>query len=176
MWKKHSDETAATADAKGRKFNFIDVLIILIILLVAAVVINIFAPALLSGKFSSGGVTKRIQYTVEFTGVDGEYIEMIKEGNTVVDSVSKYSLGSVAAVDFDTRYSELEYDEQNKAGVLSVYPDKYNLLVTVTVDAEYEDGKGFSVNDYRIAVGEKMALRFPDYVGEGYCVGLSVLN
>ena len=53
------------------------------------------------------------------------------------------------------------------------YEDKYNVTVTVTVLAQYEEGEGYSVGDRRIAVGEKLSLRFPNYAAEGYCIGLS---
>jgi hypothetical protein len=46
-------------------------------------------------------------------------------------------------------------------------------LVTITVLAEYTEGEGYSVGDRRIAVGEKMSLRFPNFAAEGYCIALS---
>ena len=57
-------------------------------------------------------------------------------------------------------------------GVLAEYPDKYNVIITISAEASYAAEKGYSVNGTRIAVGEKMSLRFPDYVGEGYCIGV----
>ena len=59
-------------------------------------------------------------------------------------------------------------------GVLAAHDGKYNVIVTISADGEYKEGEGYSVNGRRIAVGEKMALRFPNYVGEGYCIALSV--
>ena len=169
------DVAAKSSHKKGNRFNLIDFLIILVVLLLVAVVVNIFAPMSWFDRFSRSSDVK-IQYTVEFLGVDEQFVDKIKEEDLAVDSVSKNSLGKVKAVDNTQEYTALSYDEESKAGVLSAYPDKYNVLVTVEVDAEYREEKGYSINDLRIAVGEKMSLRFPDYAGEGYCISVSVVG
>lgn len=156
----------------AKKFNFIDVLIILAIILLVAIVASIIAPTSLFGAFSTNS-TETIQYTVEFSGVDMAFVNNIADNDNVVDAVSKFSLGSVAAIDNNSNYRALQYNESTGTGSFAVYKDKYDLLVTITVDAEYKEGEGYFVNDRRIAVGEKLSLRFPNYIGEGYCVGIS---
>ena len=47
------------------------------------------------------------------------------------------------------------------------------VCVTISVMADYDEGEGYSVGGRRIAVGEKLALRFTDFAGEGYCINLS---
>lgn len=166
------DGTVQKSRKKGNRFNLIDLLVIVVVLLLIAIAVNIFAPMSWFDRFSRDTKVK-IQYTVEFLGVDENFAEKIKEEDLAVDSVSKNSLGKVKAVDSTQPHTVLSYDETSKAGVLSTYPDKYNVLVTIEVDAKYREGKGYSINDLRIAVGEKMSLRFPDYVGEGYCISVS---
>ena len=171
--KKVSSQAQNGAVKKKRSFNFIDVILILIAVVVVLTAINIISPMSFLNDLRSDS-QHTIQYTVEITGVDEAYIEKIKENDVVVDANSKYSLGSVTAVDYNTQYSELEYDEDSGAGVMAVYPEKYNVLITITAQGSYSEGSGYSVNDHRIAIGEKMTLRFPNYVGEGYCISLSV--
>jgi len=166
---------AAVKKSGGRKFNFIDVLIILAVLLIAAIIISFISPmSWFGGLFASP--TETIQYTVEFSGVDREFISNIADNDTVVDSVSKFILGNVTAVDSNTNYRALQYNETTGTGSFAIYQDKYNILVTVTTTAEYREGEGYFVSDRRIAVGEKLSLRFPNFVGEGYCVGISAVN
>ena len=62
---------------------------------------------------------------------------------------------------------------QLEEGTVVEYDDKINLLITVSATATYTEGKGYAVNERRIAVGEKLSVRFPDFAGEGYCVGFS---
>ena len=163
--KKNKIQGADGSVAKSRagKFNFIDILIILALLLIAAIVINIFFPLSALRRFDKSD-EKQIQYTVEFLGVDEAFVDKIAEND---------ALGTVMTVDCNTHYSELKYNESDMSGWLSPYPDKYNMLVTITVTAEYNEGEGYSVGDRRIAVGEKLALRFPNYAAEGYCISLS---
>lgn len=175
MKRNTNKATGAALSKKRRSFNFIDVILILLALLIVLTVVNIFSPMLVFNKLRNDLQTT-IQYTLEVKGVDNEFINKINENDTVVDTVSKYSLGSVTAVDYNMQYLELEYDEAQRAGVMAVHPDKYNVIITITASAAYNEGKGYSVNGHRIAVGEMMSVRFPDYVCEGYCIGLSVIS
>ncbi|MBQ8140868.1 MAG: DUF4330 domain-containing protein [Clostridia bacterium] len=166
--------TDAGASKKIRRgFNFIDLFLILFVIAVVLIAVNIVSPMSFIDKLKSDS-THTIQYTVEFIGVDEEYIDSIKEEDIVVDSVSKSNMGSVTVADYNTRYSALEYSESAQAGVLTEYKDKYNVTVTITAEASYTEGYGYSVNNTRIAVGEKLSLRFPNYVGEGHCISFSV--
>ncbi len=163
---------ASEKKKKGR-FNLIDLILVLIILLIIAAVLYVFAPFSWIKRLTDMENTQ-IHYTVELIGIDESLLDKIKENNTVVDSVSKNELGTVVAVDYNTKYTELQYvsKENGEEGVLVEYPGRYNILITIAADAQYIQGEGYSVNHCRIAVGEKMALRFPDYAGEGHCIGL----
>ncbi len=176
--RNNSSQTKADGAVRKRRrgFNFIDFLLILFALAVVLTAVNIVSPMSLIDKLRADD-SYTVHYTVELTGVEAEFLDKIKESDTVVDAVSKYSLGSVEAVDY-TAHSTLEYNEEAGdgagAGVLTAHKDKYDVLVTVKAQASYMSEKGYFVNDRRIAVGEKMSLRFPDYVGEGYCIARSV--
>lgn len=159
---------------KTGRFNLVDFLLIVIILLVIATVFYVFAPFAWIKDLSSSQ-TKNIQYTVEILGVHEDFIEKIKENDTVINSTTKNSLGVVAVVDdYKPKYKELQYaqNEEQMGGILSEHPHKYNLIVTISATANYVEGEGYSVNSTRIAVGEKMTLRFPNYTCEAYCIGL----
>lgn len=170
--KRKNNSDGTVVKKRAVRFNFIDVLIILAVLLIAAIVVNMFVPLSIFGRFNKT-VERQIQYTVEITALDETFIDKVAENQMVIDSVSKYELGRVMTVDCNTHYSELKYNESEASGWLSPYADKYNMLVTITVLAEYTEGKGYCVGDKRIAVGEKMSLRFPNFAAEGYCIALS---
>jgi len=157
---------------KRHKFNFIDFILILLTVLIILTAINIISPMSFLDKLKSSD-THTINYTVELLGVDDEHIENIAISNNVVDSVSKHSLGSVFAIEDITSHSVLEYDEEKDTGKLATYSNKKDIVISITAKASYKEGEGYSVNGHRIAVGEKMSLRFPDYVCECYCIGIS---
>ena len=156
---------------KGGKFNIIDFLLIAIVLLIIGTLIYVFLP---SSAMRSITADKKvdIDYAIEIIGVDEEFIDNIKQDDVVLDSISKNQLGTVTAVDYSIQYTELKYSEEEEVGVLSPVLGKYNVIVTVSATAEYEEGIGYSVNGTRIAVGEKISARFPDYVCEGYCISI----
>ena len=158
-----------------RRFNVIDVALLLFIVGMVVLIVNLLSPISFFRNMLPG-TTYTLEYTVEISNVDVDYVDMVKENDAVMDSVSKKALGTVIAVDCDTQYSELQYDEQNQVGILATHPDRYNMLITITAECTYEEGVGYMVNDQRIAVGEKIALRLPDFVGEGYCTDFSVVN
>ena len=156
---------------RSGRFNLIDFILVVIILLVIAILVQIFSPISLIKNLTTDQ-TKEIQYTVEFLGVDQEFIDRIQAEDVVIDSVSKNNMGTVVAVDNPTKYSEFQYITEKQEGTLSEYPDKYNLVVTISATARYVKESGYSVNSTRIAVGEYLSLRFPNYIAEGYCIGL----
>lgn len=162
-----------TNKKKRIRFNLIDFLLIIIALLVVFAIVYVFLPnSFIKGLFADDSVT--IQYAIEFKGVDESFLESIKENDTVIDSVSKGEIGTVTAVDYSTQYTELKYDESADTGILSVFPEKYNVIVTITADADFSAEDGYTVNGVRIAVGELISARFPNFAFEGYCISVPI--
>lgn len=165
---------AVKKQKKKRSFNFVDFLLILIALAIIGGVVYLFSPISFLKNMRSK-INGTLDYTIEIRNVDVKFIESIKENDIVIDSVSKNTLGTVSAVEHTTKYNELYYhvsesDPNKYDGVLLEYPNKYNISVTITTNADYIKGQGYSVNNCRVAVGEKFNLRFRNYVCEGYCV------
>ena len=71
-------QTEGTPSKSRRGFNFIDVLLILFILLVIVAAVNIVSPMSVFDRFKTDS-ERTIEYTVEIIGVDGEFIDKIKE-------------------------------------------------------------------------------------------------
>ena len=158
------------------RFNFVDLILVLLCIAIVAGCAYIFSPNFKIDLFNKKEAVT-IQYVVEIKGVDEEFVEMIKENNTVIDSVSKNELGTVVAIDQSAKYSELSHTkiEDNYVGVLVDHPTKYNLIVTISANGEFENEVGYSVNTRRIAVGEQLNLKFPNFTCECYCIALSIV-
>ena len=157
--------TASVKKKKSGRFNLIDFIIVLIILSVIATVVYIFAPFSKFHEMISSD-SQSIQYTVEILGVEEEFIELVQKEDVVIDSVSKNHMGIVEAVDYNHKFSEL------RDGEWVEHANRYNLIITISATADYMDEVGYQINGERIAVGEQMTLRFPNYVAEGYCIGI----
>ncbi len=163
-----------------RKFNIIDFLILLIIFaVISASIYAIVSWSNIKSLWSTS--TVELQYTVELRGVDKAFINNIKAGDAVTDAVSKNQLGTVDRVD-SVKYTVFDYVKKeipsedgktstvNYEGVLSEYPDKYTVTVYISSTAEYEKGIGYTINGRRVAVGEIIEMRFPEFSSTAYCV------
>lgn len=161
------------------KFNIVD---FFIIILVATIIItSIYAIMSWSDiKTLWSTSTKELQYVVELRGVDNKFINNIKKNDLVIDAVSKSQLGTVQSADSIEPYYVLDYEVKlsedgtpNYNGVLAENKTKYNITVYISATAQYEKGVGYTVNGKRIAVGEVLELRFPNFTSTAYCVSIS---
>ncbi len=160
---------------KKRKFNIVDFLIIVLIVAVILVVVNVFSPFTYIKNLTSTE-TVSLQYAVKLTEVDEEYIHMIAEGDNVINSVTKNTLGTVKSIAVEGS-TTLGYDKDDNTGEITgkLIPiaEKYDITVWLSAEALYEKGVGYTVEGARIAVGEALSLNFSDFVWSGYCTEAS---
>lgn len=154
-----------------RKFNFIDFLIILVVVAIVGILIYVFSPWSHIEKLWTNNKVE-LTYFVEIKDVDIAYIESIKEGDGVINSVNKSSLGTVSEISKLEKAYVYDYvlNEQGEMTCIrSEHPQKYNITLKIVATAEYDKGVGYSVNGRRIAIGELLDLRFPQYTCSGTC-------
>lgn len=150
---------------KKRRFNVVDALIILIILVILAGG-GLF---LWTRRTSSAENTFDVEYVVEFRTVRDELTTGFAEGVKLVDSVKKYQLGEVIAVNI-TPAKFTGTDLVSGDLVYTDYPEHSNVALTVRATASLgSDGMYIIDGGYRISVGTTMYVRSPGYVGTGYC-------
>ena len=182
----NTKQTAKQQNKKKRgRFNFVDLTLILVLLIFVGVLAYSFSPiSLIKNWVNKDSVN--IQYEVELVGVDKNVFDLIKSNSTVTDAVTKNALGTVTIVNRTdyveykpveaVRYED-EGDSKKEIKETSIqkisYDNKDTLNVIITVNADYLEGVGYSVGSTRIAVGEKLELKFPDYKCVGYCVGIT---
>ncbi len=165
------DKTSSFKPVKRRRFNVIDFIILAAVVLL--ILTFLFSKYIFSKK--KGDVVK-LEYTVIVEGVSEEFLDKVKIGDAVYDSSTNAILGYVKTTDEQSRFAVYEYDSAEEKLVAIEYPDRYNLKVTVSSDAEYVKSVGYSVNGRRIAVGGALNLRFPNYVASVYCVGINTVD
>ena len=153
------------------KFNLIDLFVILILLAI------VFAVVFLIDPFSTNafrGEEKNVvlEYIIQIDYVEASLTDNIRLGDETLNATNKTSLGRVSAIRNDILYSEAYYNSEADVVYMQEYPDRYNLQITITSDAIYEEGKGYSIKGSRIAVGRQYSLMFPNYLGSGYCIAV----
>lgn len=160
------------------RFNFVDVLILLLLGLAAALLLLVIIPKLTGNKADSEKRTV-IHYTVEIQNIDTEIADTIRnsleqtEDAVVMDGIDQQSfLGTVESVE-EAVYEKIVFDYENDLERRSVVPDKSCLRVTITAEA-VETANSFVVSGHVIRVGEQYSLILPNFYGYGYCISMNI--
>lgn len=152
------------------KFNAVDAVIIIVIV----TVIGLAAYLLFSKGISKESESFDIEYVIEFRMVRDEFRDNFKVGSKVVDSVAKYQLGEVIAV--NTKVATFT-GTNLKDGTLVYYdyPEHSNVSLTIKSKATINSENMYIIdNGYRISVGSVVYVRMPDFTGMAYCTQIKI--
>ena len=162
---------------EGRRrwlFLLVDLLLLASIAAIVIFLVSLLTPWSIFDKDEAE--VKSITYTVEIAGVDQASLAALQKDDTVTDSKTGAVIGTV--VDFSIRPYEVWSDTAEGESVGKVtYPEESGLktvTVTLSVDASYLAGVGYTVGDTRIAVDRTLDLAFRNYAATGVCVSLTV--
>ena len=159
-----------TENKKGR-FNIVDALIVVIILLIAFAMLWIFDPFLWFSTDTKQEVT--LKYVVELKGVDDDVKSNIKAGETVTNASTSNAIGTILAVKVRNA-TVWEYDKESDSMVEKTIEGKNDIYISVQVKCVYEKGIGYTVNGQQIAYGTVLNLRLANFNGLGTCVSIEV--
>ena len=160
-----------TVKRKRGMFNPVDLVFILAVALIVFCVFFLLDPFSMN-TFGTNEKQVILEYTMQIDYVDASLTDNIRLGDVVTHAANKVTLGTVSAVKNDILFSEAYYNADADAVSMREYPDKYNLQITITTDAVFEKGVGYSVKGTRMAVGGEYYLTFPNFIGNGYCIGI----
>jgi len=176
MEKSKEKRTRARGTQKSWRFNFLDAVILLVILLFIASMVILFIPR--ATRFLGSGGDTEIVYTVVFSGVDSG-VE-ISDQQKVVDGATDRVLGMVDGSPETEEHFELVRDTNSENGMTVLkcvkVDGKIDLIVTITATANYAEGKGYEVNGCRIACGREYEMVFPEFTATGTCTMVAEKN
>ncbi len=152
------------------RFNLMDALILLAILAVIALLLYVFIFSETNPVTGANAESYSLTYVVEATKIDEEFSDMIKVGDSVIDSAKKMQIGTVTAVEIQP-YLHMGTDMHEDALVLNPVDGYVNLYITVQADASL-NGVSYSINGYDMYVGAKIHLSFDNMVCTGYCISM----
>lgn len=159
---------------KKGSFNMMDFLLILMVVCVLLFVVVVLDPFSLD-LFDNDSERITLEYTVRIENVDGALLDAIQKSDEILDSAVRCSLGFVNEVS-NVPYTEPYYNVSDEAGenvaIMQELPNRYNIEIVISAEAVFEEGVGYQINGRRIAVGTKIHLMLPNYLGDGYCIGL----
>ncbi len=153
------------ANKKG-KFNIIDLIVILVVVIAVGYVVYAIA-----GNIGDGGETVNIQYVIESDVIQSDVVMSLSEGDAVYAEDGTY-MGKIKYCEVIPASME-GVDSEGK--VVLTETDDYTLLITVDVGAVSKK-IGYTVGDCKIACGESYTLRCPSLAFEGECVSVKTVN
>ena len=152
------------------RFNFIDVIIIL---LIAAIVFALLYIFVFSEKKDVVEDTKEttITYVIQGTKIDERFDGIVKAGDYVENSVNHKALGTVVGVQSEP-YQVISFNSEEDKEVVAQVEGKISVNLTIESKAEESD-KAFSIDGCDIRVGQKYSLALPGMNLSGYCIAIS---
>ena len=157
---------------KSPKFNLFDVVIISV--LVLAIIIPIIL-VIRSGQDNNASGTKEIlEYKIRIDDVGTDSASKISKKQTVIDSVTGKTLGTVKSVD-SSAHSYRNYTQTDDGDIEAVVDESghYYIELTIRSNAVYNDVEGYTVQGERIAIGKVFNIRLPNFEATGICVDLN---
>lgn len=153
--------------AKNKRFNFVDAILLIIILAIVGIVIYTSVAPITKQMFSS---SFEVEYVMQIRGVRREFNNKITEGDRVVETETLKQIGTVTRAVYSA--SKFVGTASDGRTVTSDYPGMYDVTITVRATAEMPSGM-YEVNSFPITAGKTIPFRVPDFIGEAVCVSIS---
>ncbi len=161
---------------KTRKFNFIDGIIVAVVLIIVAFVAYIFMGSELLAKlniFSGDDDFAYVRYNLSLSSVEDRYVGYIKDGADVrrgdlsIGRIEKTTVSEVERIELNERTEEL---------VVVPYPDHKKVDIEIVAKAKLENGILLVDDDVKVAVGTYVEFVTSGFKSYGYITDFEVLD
>lgn len=150
-----------------KKINFIDILIILVVVLVVSFVVKYF-----STNSEKAYNVPTVSYVIELKSLQQEYVDVFKEGDEIKDGVKGGYLGKVTKVEIKDNVETRE-DTLEGNFIQTSFENKKDVYLTIEgTPTTYTDTEILFATQ-EIKIGKIMHIKAKDYVGHGYIVGIN---
>lgn len=153
------------------RFNFIDVIIILLIAAVIFVLAYVFVLSDRKNDVTVDTQYTTIRYVVQITNVDEKFDGLVKVGDNVEEAIARKNIGKVVGVQSEP-YQKVTFDYENGRETVATVDGFLTVNITIEATATESDS-AFSVGGCDIRVGQLYSLAMPDLYCGGYCIELT---
>ena len=153
-----------------KKFNFIDIFIILIVLLAGIIGIKLIKKAEVITPS-----TISVTYKYKSDEQEPEIADMIEENTDVYDSIKNYYIGKIIKKEVTPATREL-FDEESNQFKVSEVEGKSNVVLTIEANATVQGKDILLDNQYDLKVGNQAYLKGKGYATKGYIIGIERLG
>ena len=156
-------------ETKKARFNFIDALIILVILAIIGAAVYLIVMDRHTNRSANLG---NVDYVVRISGASEEALAFITVGDTVKDSVSGEVMGIIRAVRTEktTYYGTYakKADDGTYALTKSQYPDRYDVYVTISANATIDARGIYYLGTTKLLTGSAVYFKVPSFAAVSY--------
>lgn len=165
------ENNTVRVERRRGKFNIIDALVIVVVLLLAALVLRLIDPL---GFFEDASEREAVlRYTVLFESVDDSLAAAVREGDSATGSPEGGYMGSVKSVEVG---KAVRWAVSESTGMMEAIEvdGKSDIRVEIEIECIWRDGVGYitAADGTQLACGEDMSLAFPELSANGVCVAL----
>lgn len=162
-------------ETKKARFNFIDAIIILVILaIVSGAALLIFYDSRQSRAIDMGNV----DFVIRISGADEDVLDLIKVGESVKDSISGTELGTIRAVRSENSpyYGSIAIPDKNGGYTLpkSEHADKYDIYVTISGFGSAGENGVYTIGSTKILVGSAVYFKIPSFSAVSYITAFTI--
>ncbi len=152
-------------EKKRKRPNFIDIILILLVIAVA------FVAYYLSHKDAASEEIVKRTYVIEITELEPSMAQCVSVGDKVIDNIKNYDMGVVTVVEQVPALTTVLNEETGE--YLQVeYPDKITLNITVEADTQESEKEITTVGGYTLRIGASISCTIGTLKGTGYIIGL----
>lgn len=149
---------------KKTKFNVIDIVVIVLILLAVGFSIWFF---FLRPSQTESSKPVNVTYTIELKQIDETYLSYFKKDDDVKNPVDFKSLGIITNVSYaNSTYVSSEYDE-NKVLKTNKYDTLYDITLTIQTIANLNSLNIPVLDNQKLLVGNEISLIDSSYITHG---------
>ena len=143
-----------------RKFNIVDMVALIIIMVVCIALAMIIDPLDVIKKVSPNNEIT-LSYVVEFNNLNTKDNYNIVVGQSAVESLDDKQIGEVISVKKRNSQKWTVSDYNDKMELYIDYTQD-TIFVTIEVKCNYKEGDGYYLNGKQITVGKSMDIIFSD--------------
>lgn len=157
----------------GRRLNFFDILLIVLILLIAVGVILFFSRSFAGLAMNKSHKTP-VHYTVLVKDIPVSMNMTLDRGQEVINSVDLNPLGTIVQAEM----LPCVYDQFNQIDRVlyhGAHEDFHNVAVTIETTAE-ETEDDYLIDNMHVCIGTIIYFRTSNFVGYGYVTDLTVVD
>lgn len=156
---------------KKKIFNFFDIVIIAIVIVLAALFLLWKSGMLNRGVQVDNAKSAAVQYTIKLDKLDSDTVSKMKAGDSLTDTIKNKYMGTVVSVETEP-YTLVVLNEKTGEYVQAQYGDYLSAVIVVEVPCSISDKDITAESGFAISGQSEVSVSGPGYFGSGHIISI----